>query len=114
MPKRTRSFRAQLLKDLKDPNEAAHYVNAASEDSEAMFLVALRDVAEAHQMAKVAKQAGVAREALYRMLCDEGNPRLHGLWAVLNAMGLRIAVEQSRDANSQIPRARVPRGPRRA
>jgi probable addiction module antidote protein len=109
MPKRTRSFRAQLLKDLMDPSEAAHYVNAASEDSEAMFLVALRDVAEARQMARVANQAGVAREALYRMLCDEGNPRLHSLWAILNAVGLRISVEQSRDANAQSPRARVAR-----
>jgi len=92
-----------------DPSEAAHYVNAASEDSEAMFLVALRDVAEARQMARVANQAGVAREALYRMLCDEGNPRLHSLWAILNAVGLRISVEQSRDANAQSPRARVAR-----
>jgi probable addiction module antidote protein len=109
MPKRTRNFRAQLLKDLTDPSEAAHYINAASEDSEAMFLVALRDVAEARQMARVASQAGVAREALYRMLCDEGNPRLHSLWAILNAVGLRISVEQSRDANAQSPRARVAR-----
>lgn len=93
MPKRTRGFREQLLKDLIDQAEAAHYVNAAAEDSEEMFLVALRDVAEARQMAKVANEAGVAREALYRMLSEDGNPRLDSLWAILNAVGLRILVK---------------------
>lgn len=67
MPKRTTDFRQDLLADLADPEEASHYLNAALSDSEQMALVALRDVAEARQMAKVAKEAGVAREALYRM-----------------------------------------------
>jgi probable addiction module antidote protein len=93
MPKRTKGFREQLLKDLIDQSEAAEYVNAASEDSEEMFLIALRDVAEARQMARVANEAGVAREALYRMLSEEGNPRLNTLWAILNAVGLHIQVE---------------------
>jgi DNA-binding phage protein len=51
MPKRTTSFRNELLADLADPREAASYLNAAMEESEEMFLVALRDVAEAKQMA---------------------------------------------------------------
>jgi len=49
MPKRTTSFRDELLADLADPQEAASYLNAALEESEEMFLVALRDVAEAKQ-----------------------------------------------------------------
>ena len=52
IPRRTTSFRDDLLADLADPNEAATYLKAALEDSEEMFLVALRDVAEAKQMAK--------------------------------------------------------------
>jgi len=90
MPKRTHNFREQLLQDLQDHREAARYLNAAAEDSEEMFLVALRDVAEAHRMVTVAAEAGVAREALYRMLSEEGNPRLRNLWAILNAVGLRL------------------------
>ena len=57
------------------------------------FLVALRDVAEARQMAKVAKEAGVAREALYRMLSETGNPTLNSLCAVLKSVGLRLSVD---------------------
>lgn len=49
---RTTSFRDDLLADLADPGEAEDYLKAALEDSEEMFLVALRDVAEAKQMAK--------------------------------------------------------------
>jgi dGTP triphosphohydrolase len=57
IPKRTSDFREDLLADLADPEEAAHYLNAALEDSGQMALIALRDLAEARQMAKVAKQA---------------------------------------------------------
>lgn len=90
MPKRTSDFREGLLADLADPEEAAHYLNAALEDSETMALIALRDVAEARQMAKVAKSAGVAREALYRMLCETGNPTFENLFAIVRSVGLRL------------------------
>jgi probable addiction module antidote protein len=90
MPKRVTGFREDLLVDLADPQEAAHYLNAALEDSEQMALVALRDIAEARQMSRVAEDAGVAREALYRMLRKTGNPTYSSLMGILNALGLRI------------------------
>lgn len=47
----TTSYRDDLLKDLQYPIEAAEYFNAALENSsEGMFLMALRDVAEARGM----------------------------------------------------------------
>jgi probable addiction module antidote protein len=93
MPKRTSDHHSWLLRQLTNPIVAANYLNAASSDSPDMFLVALRNVAEAHKMAKVAGEAGVAREALYRALSEEGNPRFDTLGAILKAVGLRIAVE---------------------
>jgi len=93
MPKRTRNFRAQLLKDLADPREAAGYVNAALEDSDEMFLIALRDVAEAHQMSAVANEAGVSRESIYRMLSKTGNPTHSNLRGILKALSLKLSVE---------------------
>ena len=92
MPKRSSDYHSWLLTELADPHEAANYLNAAMEDSPEMFLKALRNVAEAHKMAKVATVAGVAREALYKTLSEEGNPRLYTLDAVLKATGLQIAV----------------------
>jgi probable addiction module antidote protein len=90
MPKRTVNFREQLLEDLANPEEAAQYLNAAAEDSEEMLLIALRDIAEAKQMAHVAERAGVAREALYRMLNKSGNPTYNSLRGVLHALGIRM------------------------
>jgi len=97
MPRRTRSFRDQLLKDLADPAEAAHYINAAlgdsaEEDSQEMLLVALRDVAESWRMSAVANEAGVSRESVYRMLSKHGNPTYRSLAGILKALDLRLSV----------------------
>ncbi len=102
MPKRTTSFRDELLADLADPQEAASYLNAAMEDSEEMFLVALRDVAEAKQMAKVAEGAGVARESVYRMLTAKGNPTYTSLLGILHAVGLKMAIAVESATGAQI------------
>src|SRR3990172_1522799 len=93
MPKRTSSYHDRLLEDLRDPQEAANYINAAIEDgSPEMLLLALRHVAEAHKMSRVAKSAGVAREAIYRILSRRGNPRLSSLWGLFPTLGLEFVV----------------------
>ena len=49
-----------LREQLKDPGFSAEYLTAAAEDEEpAVFLQALRKVAEAQGMATVAKRAGI-------------------------------------------------------
>jgi hypothetical protein len=56
--------------------------------------MAVRDVVEAtNGMSELAATAGKNRENLYRILSEEGNPRLDSLWAIFAAMGLRIAVQ---------------------
>jgi probable addiction module antidote protein len=92
MPKRTRSYRSSLLEDLQNPKEAAQYLNAALEDSDEMFLMALRDVAEARQMAKVAEAAGIARESIYRILTSGGNPTYTTLRGILRAIGMGLEI----------------------
>ena len=85
MSKPSRPYKEELL-DL----------TAALEDgSPAVFLLALRDVAEAHGMKRLAEGARLNRESLYRMLSDQGNPQLFSLTAVLQELGLRLAVEVS-------------------
>ncbi|MDQ3685655.1 MAG: putative addiction module antidote protein [Acidobacteriota bacterium] len=90
----TKSYRESLLERLQDPAEAAAYLDAALEDEDnRVFLLALRDVAEARGVSRVATEANLNRESLYRMLSEEGNPRLSSLDAVLHTLGLRLAVE---------------------
>ena len=89
------SYQQDLIQSLKDPCEAAAYLNAAIEEGDrALFLLALRNVAEANGgMSALAEKAQLSRESLYRMLSKRGNPEIKSLFALLNAMGLRLAVE---------------------
>lgn len=84
---------------LTTPAMAAEYLNAAMADGdERVLLVALRNVAKAQgSVAGLSDETGLAREALYRMLSEDGNPRLTSLVSVLHALGLELSVKP-RDA----------------
>src|SRR5689334_12852954 len=81
----------------KDPKFAGEYLKAALEDEDEpqVLLIALRHLAQAQGIAKVAKAAGIERESLYRALSANGNPRLSTLVAVTRAIGLRLTVESA-------------------
>ena len=88
-----RSYKRELLKDLTDPREAAAYLTVAlHEGSREEFLLALRNVAEAHGISTLATKAKLSRESLYRTLSARGNPRLSSLEPLLDKMGLRLTV----------------------
>ncbi len=97
MRKRTRKYEDSLIESLKDPKEAAAYLNAhldeKGDDAEELFLMALRDVAKTYRMTEIADKAGLGRESLYKALSAEGNPKLTTLRALLEAMGLKLTVE---------------------
>lgn len=87
--------RSYLLAWLKDPENAAAYVEAAIEEGDpAGLMQALRNVAEARGgVSRIAERAGLSRETLYRTLSRRGNPQLKSLAAILGATGLRLAVK---------------------
>ncbi len=103
MPKRTRNYEEDLAKRLLNPQYAAGYLNAVLEDNskgrKERFLLALRDIAKAHGISKLAKEAEIAREAMYRALSETGNPELDTLTSVLDAVGLRLSVEVKKKAS---------------
>jgi len=77
------------LKDrLKDREYAIAYLKACVGKSPSTLLLAIRDVAEAHGMSKIAKEAHVTRGALYKMLSKEGNPTLRILMSLLQSLGV--------------------------
>lgn len=89
------SYTDQLVEALKDPVEAAAYLQAAIEegDREAL-LVAMRHVTAAHGgMTAIAQQTGLSRESLYRAFSRRGNPTVATLSSVLAATGLRLSVQ---------------------
>lgn len=94
----THSYEEWLIETLKDHDRAVAYLNAALEESlkgdaesQALLLLALRDVAEAQGgIAKIAKKAHLGRESLYKTLSSKGNPSLSTLTALAHAMGLEL------------------------
>jgi len=78
---------------IDSPETAAAYLEAALEDGDAQIIAAtLGDIARSRGMAMIAERTGLAREALYKSLSADGNPRLTTLLNVLKALGLRLAV----------------------
>jgi len=70
------------------------YLNAAIEDgNQEVFLLALRDVAEARGISEVARIAHLNRENVYRILSAKGNPQLSSLRALLHSLGLKLTIE---------------------
>lgn len=90
----TKAYSETIKEVLKDPEDVAAYLETAlREEDEAGFLMALRNVAEAHGIAEVAARAGVGRESLYKTLSESGNPKLRTLVSVLHGVGLRLSFE---------------------
>jgi probable addiction module antidote protein len=88
-----------MRKHLKDdPEFAVEYLKVAleeatDEDGRYVLLNAIRRIAEAHGIAKIARAAGIKRESLSRALSAKGNPRFDTLYAVTHAMGLKLTVQ---------------------
>ncbi len=100
MPKRTGDFESWHLEKLEDPINAANYLNAVWEDAPELFLDAVKDVIQARKVTRVAKQAGVARESIYRTFSGTGNPTLDTFKAVLGALDVEISGFRPRGASS--------------
>jgi len=67
------------------------YIEAAFEDGDpAIIKKALGEVARARGMTAIAREAGVTREALYKALSEDGDPRLSTLMGVMKALGVKL------------------------
>jgi probable addiction module antidote protein len=95
---KSKNYQKWLLEKLKDHDEAVAYLNAAleeslkgDEESQYLFLIALRNVAEAQGgIGALAKKAHVGRESLYKSLSEKGNPKWHTLVSLVMALGLNL------------------------
>ena len=83
---------------MRDAGEAEVYFNAALEEGDSeLFLLALRNVAEAQGgVVQLAEKAKLNRESLYKILSERGNSELKSLDAFLHALRFRLAVTTNR------------------
>lgn len=102
------TYQKDLIESLKNPREAAAYLNAAMEEGDrVVFLLALRNIAEAHGgIAAIAEKANMNRENLYRIFSRRGNPEIKSVLKILQSIGLNLTVSpKKRSSRSQSKRA---------
>lgn len=80
--------------DYLDSEEAiAEYLRAALENPDPdAFLTAVRDVAKARGISRVAAEAGLGRESLYKALKPGAHPRFDTIRRLLGALGVRLDI----------------------
>lgn len=105
MAKRSRDYRKGLIERLKkDPDFQIGYLKASLEENSDMpeaILMALRDIAEARGFEQFAEAADLSQKSLYKILSDtkDTKPRFETIVKLLNALGLRLTVEERKHAS---------------
>ena len=90
---KTKTSRYDVAEHLRTPEEMAAYLEACMEEAngDAAFIAkALGDIARARGMARVARDAGLSRESLYKALSGERSPGFDTILKVVAALGLRL------------------------
>ena len=88
---------------LKNDEDIAAYLEAVMEEGgndPAYIVHALGVVARAQNMSKLARDAGMSREGLYKALSGTGNPSFSTVVKVADALGLRINFTPSHSQES--------------
>lgn len=76
---------------LDDEKAIAEYLTAVLEQNDpALLAAALGDIARARGMTDIAHAAGLTREALYRALRPDAQPRFDTLQRVCVALGVKL------------------------
>ena len=91
--KKTLTTRYDVAEHLRTPREMAAYLEACLEEAngDAAFIAkALGDIARAKGMARVARDAGLSRESLYKALSGDRSPSFDTILKVVEALGLSL------------------------
>lgn len=90
--RKSRTHGEYLDKALKDPKEAALYLNAAAQENDAaLMLAALAQVVRAHGVSKTARKVSLSRAGIYKTISRTGNPELKTFMGILRVSGLQMS-----------------------
>ena len=83
-----------VSKYLNDEASIAEYLTMVIEqDDPALLAATLGDIAKARGMTEIAKSTGLAREALYKALRADAQPRFDTVSKVCAALGVKLVAE---------------------
>lgn len=79
---------------LKDEEDIAAYLTVILEENDpALLAAALGDIARARGMTEIAKASGITREALYKALRPDAQPRFDTVSRVCAALGVKLVAQ---------------------
>jgi DNA-binding phage protein len=89
-----KSYHSYLIESLKDPAEAADYLDAVLEDGEMEhILLALKNVVEARKgLTDASNETDSHWENCYQLLTQKEVPRVLAIASLLNELGLKLSV----------------------
>ena len=80
-----------MAEQIKTEADIAAYLNMVIEDGDAAELArALGVIARAKGMAEIAQKSGLTREALYKALRPNAQPRFNTIQKVMGALGVKL------------------------
>lgn len=83
-----------MTKYLSDDEAIAEYLTIVLEENDPAALAdALGTIARARGMTEIAKASGIGREALYKALRPNAQPRFDTIARVCNALGVRLVAQ---------------------
>jgi len=90
----TKFKRFDFAAHLTDESDIVNYLEAVlAENDPALTIAALSDIARARNMSKLARDAKLTREGLYKALSPDGNPSFATVSKIAGALGFRISLQ---------------------
>ena len=80
---------------LRTREDARLYLEACAEEDPgdgSLIRAALNDVARAGNMSRLARDAGMSREGLYKALSEDGNPSFATVMRITRALGMHVRI----------------------
>jgi probable addiction module antidote protein len=85
---------------LEDDQAIAEYLTVVlEEDDPALLAAAMGDIARARGMTEIAMATGLAREALYKALRPNAQPRFDTINRVCHALGVKLVAQPLKQAS---------------
>lgn len=86
----------------ENPDQISEYLSVCTEDYDGTFLIALRHVVMAKGgISKAAKETGLSRNAIQKMLVFDGNPKYENLMKLLSYLRLSLKFSVEKNAKNK-------------
>lgn len=89
-----------MAQQLKSDADIVEYLQQVIEEGDgAELAAALGHIAKSRGMSEIARSSGIKREALYKALRPQSQPRFDTIQRVCKAMGVRLTIEKAPEAH---------------